>query len=956
MNEDNSADRKNELVDIQNQSETHYLGGYNNMADFTSKGLKILMDSIRYSNTLPSTRDYDFYNVQESFKKAMSSEGNHILTLMNRILKHNGIKDNIKSSILDHKTELLIEANDLILEKVANSIDEMNGIKISSINTLESQTESGKLQINGSWNNVQNIKLFAKSSASNKKEGDVGASSINLLAEKNIIKPQKFFKDKIENGNIDPWEPKIKEKPNSRKPLFLCLEETYRGEEFSHPYEFELDHFQIPSEQLSQDKEPPSFPKSLAETRFVEIYEPEKLDDLVNDLKNYKIIAVDLEHHSYRSFMGITCLMQISTNDTDYIIDTIKLRDKLYVLNEVFTKPSILKVFHGADSDILWLQRDLALYIVNMFDTHHASKLLEYPSLSLSYLLERYCKFKPDKHFQLADWRMRPLPDVLKEYARTDTHYLIYIYQMLKEELLKRSGGIDKLLNIVYERSTEICKRRYFKQKWTEESHLDFYRRCKRMFDNRQMYALKEIYRWRDELAREEDESTSYVLPNHMLLQIAETLPREMQGILACCNPVPPLVRSNLLELHNIILIAREKPVEKLIMQEDTRARGSTIQLKKVNMDNPLYCPHDLSKEGEFRDDLPVLLNNDPNNCEDLASKICDIEEVNSIYSIFGNEKEKVVKTVSKKQRTLLPFERYQLVKLFIQDEEKKKATENESKVDVKPIIQEIESKVPVVEIEDDLDKVNESLENLKQQNEMEEQLTLIRKHFKLLTKKSQEDEEFAKKREEQIYEKVKEQEQNKSLNELGGTKKRKRIEMEDESLENLNIEDHKFLNPAPYQTSKKYVPLGQKRKHSENDNQKEQAETSLNQICKRKKIRNKFKAKRDNIRKEMDQSSSQFKRKEEKSINNSQKYRSISTKKRNTERNEFSSERRPSQEDSFEAFDYSSVDFRQFQGGAGSVNQSKNIKSKFKSKGRRKDINKAFNKSGMFSNSGRKK
>lgn len=84
------------------------------------------------------------------------------------------------------------------------------------------------------------------------------------------------------------------------------------------------------------------------------------------------------------------------------------------------------------------------------------------------------------------------------------------------------------------------------------------------MFDNQQLYALKGLYNWRDKLSREEDESTGYVLPNHMLLQICERLPREMQGILACCNPIPPLVRSNLLDLHKIILKAREQPLEKV--------------------------------------------------------------------------------------------------------------------------------------------------------------------------------------------------------------------------------------------------------------------------------------------------------------------------------------------------------------------------------------------------------
>lgn len=37
-----------------------------------------------------------------------------------------------------------------------------------------------------------------------------------------------------------------------------------------------------------------------------------------------------------------------------------------------------------------------------------------------------------DKKYQLADWRVRPLPEELLLYARTDTHYLLYIYDRLK--------------------------------------------------------------------------------------------------------------------------------------------------------------------------------------------------------------------------------------------------------------------------------------------------------------------------------------------------------------------------------------------------------------------------------------------------------------------------------------------------------------------------------------------
>ena len=64
-------------------------------------------------------------------------------------------------------------------------------------------------------------------------------------------------------------------------------------------------------------------------------------------------IAIDLEHHSHRSYQGFTCLMQISTRTEDFIVDTLKLREHLGPsLQFVFDDPKITKVLHGSDSDI----------------------------------------------------------------------------------------------------------------------------------------------------------------------------------------------------------------------------------------------------------------------------------------------------------------------------------------------------------------------------------------------------------------------------------------------------------------------------------------------------------------------------------------------------------------------------------------------------------------------------
>jgi len=63
----------------------------------------------------------------------------------------------------------------------------------------------------------------------------------------------------------------------------------------------------------------------------------------------------------------------------DYLVDPFPLWNEMTLLNEVFANPKILKLMHGAIGDICWLQRDFSVYVVNLFDTHIAAKILEIP-------------------------------------------------------------------------------------------------------------------------------------------------------------------------------------------------------------------------------------------------------------------------------------------------------------------------------------------------------------------------------------------------------------------------------------------------------------------------------------------------------------------------------------------------------------------------------------------------
>lgn len=51
------------------------------------------------------------------------------------------------------------------------------------------------------------------------------------------------------------------------------------------------------------------------------------------------------------------------------------------------------------------------MYVVNMFDTHQAARLLNLGRHSLDHLLKLYCGVESNKQYQLADWRIRFVPD-----------------------------------------------------------------------------------------------------------------------------------------------------------------------------------------------------------------------------------------------------------------------------------------------------------------------------------------------------------------------------------------------------------------------------------------------------------------------------------------------------------------------------------------------------------------
>lgn len=642
------------------------------------------MEATKAVNSLPSGASRDLYSAHQSFSKVMAQQSENVLEVVQTVLRLQNIKGNIVRRDKEEKFEILQDCNDTMLERINSNLDEVAGIRKQTPSVLVTEVKASPLPRKYQLANSLHDKSLSPQNA-------------RLITAKNIIRPQTSFTVPVDNSN-NCFVPRLKEKPNSIKPLAILPEydEDRNIVSYLHPYEFEIEKFE-PTPEMMMEKVP-QVTSDINEASYSYVDTLAKLQEMLSELRTVKEIAVDLEHHSYRTFLGITCLMQISTRRSDYIIDTIALRDELHILNEVFTNPKIVKVFHGADSDIEWLQRDLALYVVNLFDTHRASKRLGFAGLSLAFLLKHYCKIDADKTFQLADWRMRPLPEELMKYAQQDTHYLLFIYDMMTNDLIKAANSESTLVKSVFADSKIVCLKRYTKPIITDDTFKDMYQKSKRSFDNRQLFAMSEIFAWRDKIARLEDESYLYVLPNHMLLQVSDSLPREMQGILACCNPIPPLVRQHLNTLHQIILRAREQPLIKTVINDENHVRPSiNVNNKKDILSHPLYCPHDLSLQTELRDDLPTLIGN-----KMLKSNFKNIDLAPIKLSVLdksdsgGTSKSVTIKFVS-------PYNRYKLMIPFMEEQKKREAAVEEEKR--KQALEEKRKQLPslqIVKISDD--------------------------------------------------------------------------------------------------------------------------------------------------------------------------------------------------------------------------------------------------------------
>ena len=172
------------------------------------------------------------------------------------------------------------------------------------------------------------------------------------------------------------------------------------------------------------------------------------------------------------------------------------------------------------------------------------------------------------------------------DYARSDTHFLLYVFDNMRNELLASSEHPGELINTVVEESKKVALQKYERSLYDSDLGMgssgwyNMLIKQSAIFTKEQFSVFKAVHQWRDEIARKEDESVQFVMQNSSLYNLAREMPSAIPQLLGCLPRVSDPARKRLSELLGVIAKARANGVNGPEMKDVLREHPATIKFE----------------------------------------------------------------------------------------------------------------------------------------------------------------------------------------------------------------------------------------------------------------------------------------------------------------------------------------------------------------------------------------
>jgi ribonuclease D len=273
----------------------------------------------------------------------------------------------------------------------------------------------------------------------------------------------------------------------------------------------------------------------MQDTPLIVVPDAEALDEVLAQLANEPVLGIDTEADSMHRYREKVCLIQISGLHADYILDPLA-GYSLEPLGPILANPDVVKIFHGADYDVVSLKRDFGFEIRNLFDTMIAAQLIEMPRVGLADLVYEYFGEKLDKKFQTHDWARRPLYDEHLQYARGDTHFLLAIREVFNRRL-KRMGRLE-----IATEEFAILEDRVWKPRAPAGSEFLKIKQASKLGES-ELRVLRALWNMRDKHAERLDRPSYKVVPDQVLIKLAQSQPESLNALGKQLRPGSTMVK-----------------------------------------------------------------------------------------------------------------------------------------------------------------------------------------------------------------------------------------------------------------------------------------------------------------------------------------------------------------------------------------------------------------------------
>jgi ribonuclease D len=239
-----------------------------------------------------------------------------------------------------------------------------------------------------------------------------------------------------------------------------------------------------------------------------------RFDALVDHLCTCDRYAVDTEFHRERTYFPRLALLQVAWADGLVLVDPFEV--DLRPLARLFTSEA-LAVLHAAEQDLEVLEAACSAIPCRIFDTQVAAGFLGLSSPSLALLHSHYLGRRLPKGDRLTDWLARPLRASQVEYAASDVEHLLELHDRLLEELDK-AGRTEWVAAECEELRRRDRSPRDPHQAWTRIKEA-------RQLRGKKLAVAQELAAWREERAQERDLPPRFVIPDLVVVSVAQRLP-----------------------------------------------------------------------------------------------------------------------------------------------------------------------------------------------------------------------------------------------------------------------------------------------------------------------------------------------------------------------------------------------------------------------------------------------